>query len=323
MAESTSKPTEKLDYNEGMVRGFYIYILSFIFVGSSTALGQNISQQVEGSLRFIPYQHYSEAYVQLLRGPEENADLYKQQQTHTWSPFGFCITVDPEIHLEDLYVKIVVHEPKDFCCALRELRACERERLIDIPIRRKSDLVYKASQRVRAAIELGNVDEAKRKLAQVGFWATSGNQVLVPCLDLADFLAKYKPKRECAMKILTEVEDWAGGASIGVQKRYWRSRRDATMRLAGFNDFKKMPVEEFAEAVACIENPIAWKTWTDFTVSFAQSYKENYDKWEMMTKARLTQDELNSLWVFYPTKQQVLGQLRSLDPVLGPAIVAR
>lgn len=305
------------------MRVLHVCILAFLFASSSTALSQDTVQRVEGNLEFIPYQDYVDASVELKRGPERDADVYKERPTDTEWPFRFRITVDPDVPLKELYVKVVVRDPEGYYCKLRSLRASESERLINIPMCIKEDLFYSAKQEMKGAIDAGNIDEAKSKLAQVRWWATSPGQVVVPCLDVADFLSKYKSERGNVVKILTDVLDWAGAAGFGIQQRYWRLRRDATMRLAGYNDFKKIPVEEFAESVAYIENPIAWKAWTDFTVSFAQSYKENYDKWEMMTKARLTQVELNSLWVFYPNKQEVLGQLRSLNPVIGPAIVPR
>ena len=61
----------------------------------------------------------------------------------------------------------------------------------------------------------------------------------------------------------------------------------------------------------------------EFKYVFAWSYKENYQKWSMIAKERLAKDELSSLCVHYPSKQEVLTQLKSLDPVLGPAIAPR
>ena len=304
------------------MRVLHICILAFLFTGSSTALSQNKGQKVKGNLKFYPSQNYADTCVQLRIGAEEDGILYNEGQTDTELPFNFSVPVGAEICLEDLYVKVLVRVPKGFCCKFRNLRASESERLTDIPIHNRDDLFYSAKLKMKAAIDLGDIKESKKRLADVQSWATNAEQVVIPCLDVADFLSKHKSERGNVVKILIDAKGWVGDSNIGVQKRYWRLRRDATMRFAGYNDFKEMPVVQFAESVGELKNLNAAKAWMGFTISFAQAYEENEDKWTAIKKEKLAQDILKSLGIHYPRKQEVLGQLKAMEPVLGPTVVS-
>ena len=309
------------------MRGLYFCMVVFLFACYSTALGQTTSQPyevVKGNLSFYPSQtHGVIAHVELRYGPEENASTYKEKQTETMKPFNFRITVDQKHSLETLFVKILVRKPQGFACKLCDLKASECERLKNIPIQRKDDIYFQTSLEAKTAMALGNFDEAKRKSIEAQSWATNSKQVLISSLDLADFLSQYKSERANVVKVLAEVEDRVYDTPLVIQKRYWRLRRDATMRLAGFNDFQKMPLEQFAESVANAPGSTAWKAWTDFTQSFASDYEKNEHKWFVGTQGRLTKDTLNCLQMSLPQKEEVMGQLVNLEPVLGPAIIVK
>jgi len=173
---------------------------------------------------------------------------------------------------------------------------------------------------MHAAINLGDIYKAKSWLDEATSLAMTASQVVVPCLDVADFLTSYKSERSNVVEILADAEGWAIDAPVVIQKRYWRTRRDATMRLAGFNDFRNIPLIEFAETIGEIKNPSTSKAWMKFTISFERAYEKNKAHWVTKMKEELTMKDLNSLLVYYPPGKIVIKQLKTLEPVLGPTV---
>lgn len=309
------------------MKGIYYYIIVSLLVGYSNGLSESINQPhqvVEGNLYFYPSQTLGVvAHVQLGNGPEEEASLYKEEQTETMKPFRFRITVDQGVPLSNLFVKVRIRKPDGFGCRLCDLRASECERLRNIPIYRKEDIVYKIIMEARAAMASGDIEGAKRRTSEVLPWATESKQVLTPTLDLADFLSKYKSERGNAVKILDEVEGMTHDAPFGIQERYWRLRRDAVMRLAGYNDFKELPLDQFAESVAYEPGSTASKAWRDLIQSFVHAYEANESQWSVRKQKGLTKDKLQWLAVSHPQKEEVKNQLKSLEFILGSTISAK